>query len=337
MRKIDAVILSALILYDYSAQTLVDSDIMNLGSSVVKEYNSSSIHEISTDILLPEDTNINIISVNKSQQKKVDVLDATPAKNISYYDLAKINPVALLQDDGNQLVHISVPDPFIEETALLPESQEIIYEESSHTLTLSSVATSVNLLSDAGNVEMKDENTDGKLQFADTDADGMFDFEDQCPNIPGVARFEGCPVPDSDQDGINDEEDHCPFEVGTIEGNGCALTTEMSIADNNITESEAALNNEHTDVSAIKFDLNSGVLSNNDFNILLQMADKVLLDSNAKINMSAYGDQKSEKEVNTIKQYFKDLGVTDKQINVLEKKAESNNIVVRGVGVQIAY
>ncbi|HZI54557.1 MAG TPA: OmpA family protein [Chitinophagaceae bacterium] len=55
----------------------------------------------------------------------------------------------------------------------------------------------------------------------DTDKDGINDEEDKCPTAAGVARYQGCPVPDTDKDGINDEEDKCPTEVGPANNQGC--------------------------------------------------------------------------------------------------------------------
>jgi outer membrane protein OmpA-like peptidoglycan-associated protein len=55
----------------------------------------------------------------------------------------------------------------------------------------------------------------------DTDKDGLNDEEDKCPDIAGLARYQGCPVPDTDKDGINDEEDKCPTEAGPIGNQGC--------------------------------------------------------------------------------------------------------------------
>jgi OmpA-OmpF porin, OOP family len=57
----------------------------------------------------------------------------------------------------------------------------------------------------------------------DTDKDGINDDDDQCPTVPGVARYKGCPVPDTDKDGINDEEDKCPTEYGVARYQGCPV------------------------------------------------------------------------------------------------------------------
>jgi OmpA-OmpF porin, OOP family len=58
---------------------------------------------------------------------------------------------------------------------------------------------------------------------ADTDGDGIIDEKDKCPTVPGVAKYEGCPIPDTDKDGINDEEDKCPTVPGVARYQGCPI------------------------------------------------------------------------------------------------------------------
>ncbi|MBL7728643.1 MAG: OmpA family protein [Dinghuibacter sp.] len=57
----------------------------------------------------------------------------------------------------------------------------------------------------------------------DSDGDGIFDKDDACPSVPGVAKYNGCPVPDTDGDGINDDNDKCPTVAGTAKYNGCPI------------------------------------------------------------------------------------------------------------------
>jgi outer membrane protein OmpA-like peptidoglycan-associated protein len=57
----------------------------------------------------------------------------------------------------------------------------------------------------------------------DTDGDGINDDDDKCPTVAGVARYQGCPVPDTDKDGINDEEDKCPTVFGLARYQGCPI------------------------------------------------------------------------------------------------------------------
>ena len=53
----------------------------------------------------------------------------------------------------------------------------------------------------------------------DTDGDGIPDMDDLCPNVAGLAEFAGCP--DSDGDGIPDKDDLCPLVAGIPEFDGC--------------------------------------------------------------------------------------------------------------------
>ena len=63
----------------------------------------------------------------------------------------------------------------------------------------------------------------------DTDGDGIIDSEDACPNEAGLAEFNGCP--DSDGDGIADKDDECPNEAGTKENRGCPDTDGDTVID----------------------------------------------------------------------------------------------------------
>lgn len=57
----------------------------------------------------------------------------------------------------------------------------------------------------------------------DTDKDGIIDSLDKCPTVPGLAKYDGCPIPDTDKDGINDEEDKCPDVFGLARYQGCPI------------------------------------------------------------------------------------------------------------------
>ncbi len=73
----------------------------------------------------------------------------------------------------------------------------------------------------------------GLMEFngcPDTDGDGIQDSEDECPETAGVAEFKGCP--DTDGDGIQDKEDDCPEKAGLKEFNGCPDTDGDGLQDN---------------------------------------------------------------------------------------------------------
>ncbi len=38
-----------------------------------------------------------------------------------------------------------------------------------------------------------------------------------------LERYHGCPIPDRDQDGVNDELDKCPDQPGPAENQGCPV------------------------------------------------------------------------------------------------------------------
>ena len=69
-----------------------------------------------------------------------------------------------------------------------------------------------------------------KFGGTDTDGDGIYDDHDECPEVPGLEEFNGCP--DTDGDGIQDSEDDCPMEAGLAEFNGCPDTDGDGISDN---------------------------------------------------------------------------------------------------------
>ncbi len=81
-----------------------------------------------------------------------------------------------------------------------------------------------------------------QTQPGDPDNDGVFGTKDRCPNDPGPASNNGCPLPkpneqpqptaeqpthppgDSDGDGTLDEKDKCPLDGGPDWNNGCPTT-----------------------------------------------------------------------------------------------------------------
>ena len=63
----------------------------------------------------------------------------------------------------------------------------------------------------------------------DTDGDGVYDKDDECPETPGLKEFNGCP--DTDGDGITDAKDDCPDQAGLAEFNGCPDTDGDGVPD----------------------------------------------------------------------------------------------------------
>jgi outer membrane protein OmpA-like peptidoglycan-associated protein len=68
-----------------------------------------------------------------------------------------------------------------------------------------------------------------KFGAKDTDGDGIYDKDDACPDIMGLAALKGCP--DRDGDGITDKDDSCPDIAGLAAFNGCPDTDGDGIID----------------------------------------------------------------------------------------------------------
>jgi len=68
-----------------------------------------------------------------------------------------------------------------------------------------------------------------KFGGKDTDNDGIYDKDDECPEVFGLEAFNGCP--DTDGDGIKDGDDACPNTAGLAALNGCPDTDGDGIAD----------------------------------------------------------------------------------------------------------
>ncbi len=72
----------------------------------------------------------------------------------------------------------------------------------------------------------------GLAQFKgcpDADGDGIKDADDACPDVKGLAAFKGCP--DSDGDSIIDSQDACPLQAGLAIFNGCPDTDSDGVPD----------------------------------------------------------------------------------------------------------
>jgi len=68
-----------------------------------------------------------------------------------------------------------------------------------------------------------------KFGGKDTDGDGVYDKDDSCPDVAGLAAFNGCP--DADGDGVQDSKDACPNVAGLAALNGCPDADGDGIAD----------------------------------------------------------------------------------------------------------
>lgn len=322
MRKIDAILLSALIIYDYSAQSLVDSDAYNLGQALTSETNTSKEYSPSNALFseLPEGDNNTVRSV-----KHIHALpaSATSENTITYHELANINPVAVNHTvaDAAQPETVLSAENVIENTEAIAVTEAVSENEA--------VADETEAGHSTVTYAIEAVSTDKQAIAADpasldTDGDGIYDYEDKCQGIAGVARFEGCPVPDSDGDGVNDEEDRCPAEAGAIENGGCPLAVQEEIQPAAVEETTLAVNseagNERNNIkrfsNEVSLGFNGAVLTTEDFNIVLQFADILIRQPEVKVEVSAAKDNTN---INYLATYLKDLGVNTKQVVISNK------------------
>lgn len=113
--------------------------------------------------------------------------------------------------------------------------------------------------------------------IADADGDGIVDKDDRCPDVKGVQRYFGCPVPDSDKDGVNDESDRCPKEPGKIENNGCpVIETPVLVPD--------------TTHYIIYFEPNKSNLKSEAFNILQNIVRELKANPKLVVSIKGYTD-----------------------------------------------
>jgi hypothetical protein len=346
MRKIDAVLLSALILYDYSAQSLVDNDTINFGQSfITSRFHDNKLTDPGFEFT-PEFNNDAAVAVRGVKRLNA-TSEATDKKEstISYHELANLNPETASATAGTAVhieagniaatvtanapeVTISIPDAAALSEMDAPET--MTYSQASVTLDESSFSAATGMVALKINEHVARE---ADMSTFDSDDDGVYDIEDKCPGVTGVARFEGCPVPDSDADGVNDEEDRCPFEKGSSDSYGCpAVTTPQQAA-----PSATATQPEEKAVNAqyaftIRFQPGSTILSTDDFNIVLQLTDVLGQKQGAKVEIEGNTNKNSngtEIGVEKLVRYFRELGVKDSQLiikdNAMEKSGSTEN------------
>ena len=119
----------------------------------------------------------------------------------------------------NALAGIYLGSSFI--TANFSRGLQNAYQDSTYSGTFKNQVFSITLGVYLG--ERKKRKPENKNDNTDEDCDGIIDKVDFCPTVPGLKRYNGCPIPDSDCDSINDEEDKCPMVAGLRRYNGCPI------------------------------------------------------------------------------------------------------------------
>ena len=154
----------------------------------------------------------------------------------------------------------------------------------------------------------------GLAQFngcPDTDGDGVQDSEDNCPEVAGPAENKGCPWKDTDNDGVLDKDDACPEVPGLPEYNGCPKPADVIAL-----EATGAL-------KGITFDFGKAVISKASYTKLDQAAE-VIKSSNGgtflitghtdKKGSAAYNLKLSRERAAAVVRALEERGVADSQL-----------------------
>ena len=154
----------------------------------------------------------------------------------------------------------------------------------------------------------------GLAQFngcPDTDGDGVQDSEDNCPEVAGPAENKGCPWKDTDNDGVLDKDDACPEVPGLPEYNGCPKPADVIAL-----EATGAL-------KGITFDFGKAVISKTSYAKLDQAAE-VIKSSNGgtflitghtdKKGSAAYNLKLSRERAAAVVRALEERGVADSQL-----------------------
>lgn len=160
----------------------------------------------------------------------------------------------------------------------------------------------------------------------DRDEDGIVDSRDECPDEPGPASNNGCPISDRDGDGVADDVDKCPDVAGSPTAQGCPDADFDGIADDEdkcpdkpglreddgCPPKEVKVVREAEEIKILEmvyFDLGKATLKSESFNLLQQVA--LVIRSNpdiTKVEIAGHTDQ---------------VGAADKNLVLSQERADA--------------
>lgn len=134
----------------------------------------------------------------------------------------------------------------------------------------------------------------------DSDGDGVVDSQDRCPNTPAGTKVnaQGCPL-DSDGDGVLDADDKCPDTVkgAKVDAQGCVVTLILK---------------------GVNFEVNSAKLNADSMAALDVVADSLLKNPDAKLEVGGHTDNKGSAAYN-------------KKLSAARAKSVMDYLVLKGV------
>lgn len=165
-------------------------------------------------------------------------------------------------------------------------------------------------------VKNKDDNKEEKKdeevieeEKVDSDNDGVFDDEDECPNLFGSVAAKGCP--DIDNDGVRDSQDLCPNTIGEILNNGCPILSEKdsSILKKAMTNLEFDKNSTRITPSSYSYVSNIGKLLLGNKNMVLIISGHTDSDASDEYNYNL-----SAKRAQSVRNYLSNMGISKSRL-----------------------
>jgi type IX secretion system PorP/SprF family membrane protein len=162
------------------------------------------------------------------------------------------------------------------------------------------------------NDDNKEEKKDEEVieeEKVDSDNDGVFDDEDECPNLFGSVAAKGCP--DIDNDGVRDSQDLCPNTIGEMLNNGCPILSEKdsSILKKAMTNLEFDKNSTRITPSSYSYVSNIGKLLLGNKNMVLIISGHTDSDASDEYNYNL-----SAKRAQSVRNYLSNMGISKSRL-----------------------
>jgi outer membrane protein OmpA-like peptidoglycan-associated protein len=162
------------------------------------------------------------------------------------------------------------------------------------------------------NDDNKEEKKDEEVieeEKVDSDNDGVFDNEDECPNLFGSVAAKGCP--DIDNDGVRDSQDQCPNTIGEMLNNGCPILSEKdsTILKKAMTNLEFDKNSTRITPSSYLYVSNIGKLLLGNKNMVLIISGHTDSDASDEYNYNL-----SAKRAQSVRNYLSNMGISKSRL-----------------------
>jgi len=143
----------------------------------------------------------------------------------------------------------------------------------------------------------------------DSDKDGVYDDEDECPNLFGSVSAKGCP--DIDNDGIRDSQDLCPNTIGDMLNNGCPILSEKdsTILKKAMSNLEFEKNSDQINAASYSYVSNIGKLLLGNKNMVLIISGHTDSDASDEYNYNL-----SAKRAQSVRDYLSNMGISKSRL-----------------------